>query len=402
MRETKWRAAAGAALVTGFVLGGLSAHPTQSRAASSKPTATPSATATPKGTTSRVTATPTATPTPAKPQALAYVANRQVLVFEGGTLTTVGLGQSPFWSPNGANLAYSVDDFINETADVYIADTHGANVKHVVAHVYPYINPSWSTDSKYIVYTTPSAGQKVTAASLRLDVRAIQPGSTTSRLLGQITVANRCAATSTALQAAGASAQGGYLGIASTLIWAQPDLVVSQSSCTGQGLVVLKAGSKPVTLPTWSAGVLSPDGKTVAASVAPTGKGGAQLGLISVANGTVQVVKAAISPNVITWSSDSKSLFVASEPSNPANGKAGIARISPTGKLLTNLGQVPASGVYHLTSAHGDVTLAMAVVANAPATTPAPPAMQISLVNVTPPSKPIGLFATAAQPAWRP
>lgn len=395
MRGTKWRAVAGVAFVMSCALGGLSAHPLQSRAAAAKPTptATPRATATPR---------PTATPAPARQQALAYVANGQVMVFEGGTLTTVGLGQSPFWSPNGANLAYSVDDFAGKTADVYVADTHGANVQHVVAKVYPYISPSWSADSKYIVYTTPSTGQRVTAASLRLDVRAIQPGSTASRLLGQITVANRCVSTSTALQAASASAQGGYLGIASTLIWAQPDLIVSQSSCTGQGLLVLKGRGKAVTLPTWSAGMLSPDGKTVAASVAPTGKGGAQLGLISVATGKTLVIKAALSPNVITWAADSKSLFVASEPSNPSNGKAGIARISLAGKLLTNLGQVPASGVYHLSSAHGDVTLAMAVVANAPATTPAPPAMQISLVNVTPPSKPIGLFATAAQPAWRP
>lgn len=395
MRGTTWRAAAGVAIVTTCALASLSAHPMQSRAASSKPT--PSATPRATG-----TARPTATPTPTKPQALAYVANGQVIVFEAGTLTTVGLGQSPTWSPNGAYLAYAVDDFANKTADIYVADTHGANVKHVIGHVYPYINPTWSADSKYIVYTTPSAGQKVSALSLRLDVRAIQPGSTASRLLGFITVANRCVSTSTALQAAGAQAQGAYLGLPSTLAWGQSSLVVAQSSCTGQGLTVLRARSKPLTLPTWSAGVLSPDGKTVAASVAPAGKGGAQLGLISVTTGKTSVIKAAVSPNLLTWAADSKSLFVASEPSNPATGKASLARISLTGKLLTNLGQVPASGVYHLSSAHGDVTLAMAVVANAPAGTPAPPITQISLVNVTPPSKPMALFMSATQPAWRP
>jgi hypothetical protein len=395
MRGMTWRAAACVAFVTSCALGGLSAHPTQSRAASgtSTPTATPRPAATPR---------PTSTPAPARPQALAYVANGQVIVFEGGTLTTVGVGQSPFWSPNGAELAYSVDDFRGNTADVYVADTHGANAKHVVAKVYPYINPSWTADSKYIVYTTPVSGQKATAPTLRLQVRAIRPDGTGSLVLGQVTVDNRCATTGTALQIAGTNAQGSYRGYAGTLVWGQPSLIVVQSSCTGQGLMMFKIGKKPTTLATWSAGALSPDGKTVAASVAPAGKGGAQLGLITIATGKTRVVKAAVSPDVLTWARDSRSLFVASQPANPANGKATIARIDLAGERLTNLGQVPASGVYHLNSAHGDVTLAMAVVANGPATTPAPPAMQISLVNVTPPSKPINLFVSAAQPAWRP
>src|SRR5258708_10202090 len=89
------------------------------------------------------------TPTPPPSPALAYVSSGQIAVIEAGNLTVAGPGQDPLWSPSGANLLFDVPDLLANTATIYLADKHGANTRVLITKAYPFIDPSWSPDSKY-------------------------------------------------------------------------------------------------------------------------------------------------------------------------------------------------------------------------------------------------------------
>lgn len=347
-----------------------------------------------------------ATTTPVT-QALAYLTNGQVTVFEtqspSSTITTVGPGQSPAWAPNGSRLLFMGADTLNSVATISIADSHGANSHQVARGAYLYVNATWSPDSKYVLYTTLAPGSKVTDPLLSLNVEALNPDSKQARSLGTVSVTGGCVPTATAQQSAIARAQGAYRGIPSTLIWAQPSLVVVQSSCTGAGLTLLKIGSKPSTLPNWSAGVLAPDRKTVAAAVLPPGaKAGASVvGLITVGSGTTETIKPAISASALIWTSDSKALLAVAQPANTVTGIAQVTRLTLQGRVALKLGTIPATGAYHPSLARGDASLALAVVANSSSKAVAPPAVTINLTSAVAPGPALPRFI-GTEPAWRP
>jgi len=347
-----------------------------------------------------------ATTTPVT-QALAYLTNGQVTVFEtqspSSTITTVGPGQSPAWAPNGSRLLFMNADTLNSVATISIADAHGANPHQVARGAYLYISAAWSPDSKYVLYTTLAGGSKATDPKLSLNVEALNPDSKQTRTLGTVSVAGGCVPTATAQQSAIARAQGAYRGTPSTLIWAQPSLVVVQSSCSGAGLTLLKLGSKPSTLPSWSAGVLSPDGKTIAAALLPPGaKAGASVaGLIAVGSGTTETIKPAIPAAALTWTSDSKALLAVAQPTNTVTGMAQVTRLTLQGRVALKLGTIPATGAYHPSLARGDASLALAVVANSSSKAVAPPAVAIDLTSAIAAGPAVPRFI-GSEPAWRP
>jgi Tol biopolymer transport system component len=345
----------------------------------------------------RTNAAPT-TPGPA----LAYVTAGQVAVIEGGNLTVAGPGENPSWSPNGANLLFDTPDLLANVATVYISDTHGANTRALLTHVYPAINPSWSPDSKYVVYTVVAPGKSATGRTVQLLVKAIPAAGGGSRTLGHFTFGAGCSIKSTALQATFTKAQGGYHGTPSTLIWAQPNLVVVQSSCTGQGLTELKvSGGSTHTLAGWSGGVLSPDRKTVAAAVAGAAGKSARVGTISVSNGTSKVLPAKISPGSFAWQANSQVLFTVSQPSNTVTGAATLYRMSPDGKEVAILGQTKAAGIFHLSLNQAGTHLAMAVVGNAATNVGAPPVTIVDDAAAMATGTGVPLVQ-GEQPAWRP
>ncbi|MGH2344974.1 MAG: TolB family protein [Chloroflexota bacterium] len=212
----------------------------------------------------------------ASTNALAFVTAGQVSVIEASNITTAGVGQTPLWAPDGSGLLFVLDDYVANSATVYLANSHGADAKVLTAHAYPWVNPGWSRDGKYVLYTVPATklaqvlpNAAATSHPIKLKVMAMKVANKSTTTLGTVTFTAGCSAKVTALANAFAVAEGAYLGTPNTLIWAQPNLVVMQSSCTGQGLTVLNVKThKTSTLPTWFGGVLSPDGSTIAASVA--------------------------------------------------------------------------------------------------------------------------------------
>jgi hypothetical protein len=335
-------------------------------------------------------------------QALAYVSNGQVLVYEAGQLTTAGPGQDPVWSPNGANLLFVHPDFVAEAAGVFVTDKHGNNAHPVISGAYPYIVPSWSRDSKFIVYAALHAGASATTKSVPLDIRAFNVSTKQVRVLAHVTITAGCSQAGTALQVAAAAAQGAYRGTPSTIIWAQPNLVVVQSSCTGTGLTVIPLGGKPFTLATWSAAVLSPDGKSIAGAVSNgPGKNGAHLGILYVSTRKTAVLKAAAASNVLAWTPDSKAVITAVQPTDPLHGTAEILRDSVDGKSVTALGFIPSAGVFHPSVNRTKPSVAFAVLANASEKVGSIPQITIDLVPTTSMGVPQPFFV-GTQPAWRP
>ena len=337
----------------------------------------------------------------AAPQALAYVTNGQVQVFEAGSLTTVGPGQNPVWSPSGSNLLFVHPDFVADTADLFVADSHGANVRAVGSGAYPYIQPSWSRDGKSIVYAELKPGTKTSAASLPLEIRALDPVSKTQRVLATVTIAGGCTQAGTALQVAATVAEGSYRGMASTLIWARPDLLVVQASCTGSGLLFVPLKGKATLYAGWSGGVLSPDGTTVAAVVAAAKGKAAQLGLLSLAGMKSTTLQPQINASVLAWTLDGSALLAISEPANTANGTSQVSLVSRNGKTVVSLGAVPGTGVYHPSVDRTGKSLAVAVIASATAKVGVIPSTTIDLLS-TQQAIPAHAFFVGSEPAWRP
>jgi len=339
--------------------------------------------------------------------AVAYVTpNGQVAVLESvngvGSITNAGLGADPVWSPNGANLLFVVTDALANKMIIYVADTHGANIKAVVPSAYPGVIPSWSPDSNYVVYTTVAPGTKPGISSTQLQIDAVRLSDNTTQVLGQYAYAAGCPDSWTALQDAFRRAQGAYLGNPTTLIWAQPKLVVAQSSCTGHGLTLLNTGSKTVkTLSAWSAGTLSPDGKSIAAVVAGAKGSQGQVGIISVASGSTTVLAPKISPASVAWSPTGKTLYAISDPSNPQSGFARLYSMGPDGKALASVFALPAAGIFHLSVNSQATHMVMSVVASAAANASSPPSAMVSDEPLSPAGVP-SPFLSGTQASWRP
>ena len=336
-----------------------------------------------------------ATVTAAAP-ALAYVANNQVAVIEAGNLTVAGTGQSPVWAPNASSLMFDDPDLMSGTAAIFVADQHGANTKVLVKSAYAFVNPTWSPDSNYVLYTEIAPKTKPKGQVIQLQVQAIKVSSGAVKQLGTFSFTAGCALTSSALQDTFMHAQGSYHGVPSTLIWAEPNLVVVQSSCTGLGLTLFGVGGKQVqTLSTWSGAVLSPNGKLIAANA--NGK----VGIVTVASRASKVLSFKFAPASLAWASTSGMVFTVSQPSNPATGRVSVYNFTPDGKASLLLGTVAASGAFHLSINHLGDHLAMAVVANASAKAESAPAVTVydeqSLVIATPLPMVLGM-----EPAWRP
>ena len=328
--------------------------------------------------------------------ALAYVTNGQVAVIEGGSLTVAGTGQNPVWAPNGSALIFNTPDPRSGTAAIYISDQHGANSKVLVKSSYSYINPSWSPDSAYVLYTIIAPKTKPKGQTIQLQVEAVKVSTGAVKSLGAYTFTTGCAVTATALLDTFAHAQGSYHGVPTTLIWAQPNVVVAQSSCSGLGLTLFNVGGKsPKTLSNWSAAVLSPNRKLIAADA--NGKPG----IITVASGATTVLKFKFAPASLTWAITSGLVYAVSQPANSATGNVSIYSFAPNGKTSLLLGTVAAAGAFHLSvNPQGD-HLVMAVVARAPAKVAAPPTVTVYDVPALRAGSPLPLIA-GMEPAWRP
>jgi Tol biopolymer transport system component len=334
-------------------------------------------------------------------QALTYTANGHVEVIEAGNLTTVGTGQSPLWSPNGQHLLFSALDFIRMTADFYVADTHGANVNHLVSKAYPYVNPSWSTDSGRVVYTAVASGSKATANPVKLNIETYTLATSKTQSVAQTTLTGGCVQSFTALQSAMTLAEGAYRGVPSTLILAPNNAVVVQSSCTGVGLTVLRPHAKPLQLPTWEGGVLSPDGKSVAAVISGPAKQAGQIGMINLATGKTQVLAPHLGASSVIWSHDGSAVFVASQPTNSATGFARMYAVTKDGKQSVSVGAVKAAGLLHLSIDPTGKNLALALVGSASPKVVVPP--PVTVYNIL--TQKVGQgqpLIVGSQPSWRP
>ena len=221
--------------------------------------------------------------------ALTFVTAGSVYVLEAGKLTTVGVGQTPQWSPDGSASDLSIM-ILGNTSTIYLANTHGTGSKVLAQHTYPWVNPGWSKDGKYVLYTVSVTKPPVTLPNaapvehpIQLKVMAVKVADKSTSTLGTFTFTAGCSPKITALANGLGLAEGTYDGTPNTLLWAQPNLVAVQSSCTGIGLTVMQLKTKKTTtLPTWFGGVLSSDGSTIAASVAgPTPTSLAQVGLLT-------------------------------------------------------------------------------------------------------------------------
>ncbi len=342
--------------------------------------------------------------------ALAFASNGQVAVLEGGALTTAGVGQSPLWSPDGSGLLFTTMDYIGNAESIFLADTHGANAKLLVSNAYPWVNAAWSRDGKYVLYTVPTGKLAIAAPNapakatqITLKVEALKLGSKNPTILGTFSFTAGCSSKVTALQNAFALAEGTYNGAPSTLIWAQPSLVAVQSTCGAQGLTILHIhGGKNATLPTWSGGVLSPDGSTIAATVAGSKPGSStQVGLITVASGKTQVLAPKLNAGSVAWSPDNKNLYVASMPTNPKSGSAQIYTLSKNGKTAKSVYSTHAAGIFHLSPLKVSPNVAFTTVASSPANAVVPPATLVE--NLTLGSKlPAQALLQGGQGAWRP
>jgi dipeptidyl aminopeptidase/acylaminoacyl peptidase len=349
----------------------------------------------------------------ASTNALAFVTAGQVSVIEASNLTTAGVGQTPLWSPDGSGLVFVLDDYVANSATIYLANSHGADAKVLTAHAYPWVNPGWSRDGKYVLYTVPATklAQVLPNASasphpIKLKVVAMKVSNKSTTNLGTVTFTAGCSSKVTALANAFAVAEGAYLGTPNTLIWAQPNLVAIQSSCTGQGLTVLNAKThKTTSLPTWFGGVLSPDGSTIAASVTGAKPSSpAQVGLLTVKTGKTQVLGPKLGAASLAWSPDGKNVYVATVPSNPQTGTAHIYQLSKDGKKQKTLFSLASSGIFHLSALSSTGSIAFTVVASSPAAAQAPPQALVENLNVA-----AAGTKTAVQPlvlggqgGWRP
>jgi dipeptidyl aminopeptidase/acylaminoacyl peptidase len=328
--------------------------------------------------------------------ALAYVANGQVALIEAGTLTVAGTGENPTWAPNASALMFERADPMSGNAIVYLADQHGANSKVLVKQAYALVNPAWSPDSKYVLYTSIAPNTKPKGQVIQLQVNAVKVATGAVTPLGTFPFTGGCTVTATALQDTFAHAQGSYRGMPNTLLWAQPNLVMVQSSCTGQGLTMFDVGGKHLqTLSTWSGAVLSPNGKLIAANA------NGRPGIVTVATRASKVLPFKFAPASLAWDASSGTVFAVSQPANPANGKVSVYSFTPDGKTSLLLSTIAASGAFHLSINPPGDHLALALVANAPAKTVAPPSVMVYDVHAQVGSTPMPLVA-GTQPAWRP
>jgi dipeptidyl aminopeptidase/acylaminoacyl peptidase len=252
-----------------------------------------------------------------------------------------------------------------------------------------------------LAIAAPNAPAKATQITLK--VEALKLGSKSPTTLGTFSFTAGCSSKVTALQNAFALAEGTYNGAPSTLIWAQPSLVAVQSTCGAQGLTILHIhGGKNATLPTWSGGVLSPDGSTIAATVAGSKPGSStQVGLITVASGKTQVLAPKLNAGSVAWSPDNKNLYVASMPTNPKSGSAQIYTLSKNGKTAKSVYSTHAAGIFHLSPLKVSPNVAFTTVASSPANAVVPPATLVE--NLTLGSKlPAQALLQGGQGAWRP
>ncbi|MGH2386670.1 MAG: hypothetical protein ACRDIE_00590 [Chloroflexota bacterium] len=349
----------------------------------------------------------------ASTNALAFVTAGQVSVIEASNITTAGVGQTPLWAPDGSGLLFVLDDYVANSATVYLANSHGADAKVLTAHAYPWVNPGWSRDGKYVLYTVPATklaqvlpNAAATSHPIKLKVMAMKVANKSTTTLGTVTFTAGCSAKVTALANAFAVAEGAYLGTPNTLIWAQPNLVVMQSSCTGQGLTVLNVKThKTSTLPTWFGGVLSPDGSTIAASVAGAKPSSlAQVGLLVVKTGKTQVLGPKLGASSLAWSPDNKNVYVATVPAKPQSGTAHIYQLSKDGKKQKTLLSQPASGIFHLSALSSTGSVAFTTVASSPADAQVPPQTLVENLNVATAGSKTALqpLVQGSQGAWRP
>lgn len=333
--------------------------------------------------------------TPGVP-ALAYVTNGEVAVIEAGNLTVAGTGQDPLWAPNASGLLFDTPDPRSGNEIIYLADQHGANTRVLVKHASSFVNPAWSPDSGYVVYTTIAPNAKPKGQTIQLQVQAVRVSTGAVKSLGTFPFVGGCAVTASALMDTFAHAQGSYHGVPSTLIWAQPNLVVVQSSCTGQGLTLFDVGGAHVqTLRNWSGAVLSPDGKMLVANA--NGKPG----IITVATRASSVLPYKFAPATLAWASTSGMAFAVSQPANPATGVVSVYNFTPDGKASLLLTTIPAAGGFHLSVSHLGDHLAIALVAHAPANAVAPPSVTVYDTQALAIGNPVPLIA-GLEPAWRP
>jgi Tol biopolymer transport system component len=330
------------------------------------------------------------------------MASGHVQVIEAGSLTAVGTGQSPLWAPNGHSLLYSALDFIGLTADFYLADTHGAHSHHLIGKAYPYVNPSWTSDSGRVVYTSVAPGSKATASLIKLNINTYTVASGKTQTVAQTSLGGGCSQAFTALQSAMTLAEGAYRGVPSTLILAPNNTVVVQSSCTGVGLTVLRPGASPLQLPTWEGGVLSPDGKTVAAVISSPASSAGQIGLLTLATGKTQVLAPHLGANCVIWSTDGSALFLATQPANPATGMAHIYAMTRDGSQYINVAALKAAGIVHLSLDPTGQNLAIAVVGSASAKAAAAPQVEVYNVLTQKSGQDQLLYEGGSQPSWRP
>ena len=67
---------------------------------------------------------------------------------------------SPSWSPDGRSIAFfSLRDDNPETAEInpeiYVMDADGGNVRRLTNHIAWDFAPSWSPDSRFVVFYSP-------------------------------------------------------------------------------------------------------------------------------------------------------------------------------------------------------------------------------------------------------
>ena len=281
-------------------------------------------------------------------------------------------------------------------ASIYLADQHGANAKVLVKSAYAFVNPAWSPDSNYVLYTTIAPKTKANGQVIQLQVQAVKVSSGAVKLLGTFPYTAGCAVTASALQDTFAHAQGSYHGVPSTLIWAQPNLVMVQSSCTGLGLTSFAVGGTQVqTQANWSAAVLSPNGKLIVANA--NGKPG----IVTVATRASKVLQYKFAPASLAWAATSAMAYAIVQPSNPATGRVSVYNFTTDGKASLLLGALPGSGAFHLSINHLGDHLAMALVASAPAKAESPPAVTVYDVRSLVVNNPTPLVG-GMEPTWRP
>jgi len=269
--------------------------------------------------------------------ALAYVTNGQVVVIEAGSLTVAGTGQNPVWAPNGSALIFNTPDPRSGTAAVYIADQHGANSKVLVKSSYSYINPSWSPDSAYVLYTIIAPNTKPKGQTIQLQVEAVKVSTGAVKFLGAYTFTTGWRGDGNrACWIRSRTPREATTAYRATLIWAQPNVVVAQSSCSGLGLALFNVGgTSPKVLSNWSAAALSPNGKLIAANA--NGKPG----IITVATGATTTLQYKFAPASLTWAITSGLVYAVSQPANSASAAPRSTALRRTESQACSLARSP-------------------------------------------------------------